>query len=33
MIMGVVIGAALIHEIIGPIISKISLKKAGELQL
>lgn len=33
MIMGVVIGAALIHEIIGPIISKLSLKKAGELQL
>jgi Kef-type K+ transport system membrane component KefB len=33
LIMGVVIGAALIHEIIGPIISKLSLKKAGELQL
>lgn len=30
-IMGVVIGAALIHEIIGPIISRFSLKKAGEL--
>jgi Kef-type K+ transport system membrane component KefB len=31
MIMGVVIGAALIHEIIGPIFSRYSLKKAGEL--
>lgn len=31
MIMGVVIGAALIHEIIGPIFSRFSLKKAGEL--
>lgn len=31
MIMGVVIGAALIHEIIGPLISRISLKKAGEI--
>ncbi len=31
MIMGVVIGAALIHEIIGPIFSILSLKKAGEL--
>ena len=32
MIMGVVIGAALIHEIIGPISSRISLKKAGEVE-
>ncbi len=32
MIMGVVIGAALIHEIIGPISSRLSLKKAGELK-
>ncbi|MEE4176289.1 MAG: cation:proton antiporter [Bacteroides sp.] len=31
MIMGVVIGAALIHEIIGPISSRFFLKKAGEL--
>jgi len=31
LIMGVVIGAALIHEIIGPIFSRFSLKKAGEL--
>lgn len=30
-IMGVVIGAALIHEIIGPVSSRLSLKKAGEL--
>ena len=30
-IMGVVIGAALIHEIIGPISSRLSLKKAGEI--
>ena len=31
-IIGVVIGAALIHEIIGPLISRISLKKAGEIK-
>jgi len=31
MIVGIVIGAALIHEIIGPIASHLSLKKAGEL--
>ncbi len=31
MIIGIVIGAVLIHEIIGPIFSKLSLKKAGEL--
>lgn len=31
MIMGIVIGAALIHEIIGPVFSRLSLKKAGEL--
>jgi hypothetical protein len=30
-IVGVVIGAALIHEIIGPISSRFSLSKAGEL--
>lgn len=30
-IMSIVIGAALIHEIIGPITSRISLKNAGEL--
>ncbi|WP_167611766.1 cation:proton antiporter [Maribellus sediminis] len=32
MIMGIVIGAALIHEIIGPIASRFSLKKAGEIE-
>lgn len=32
MIMGVVIGAALIHEIIGPILSRLSLKKAKEIK-
>jgi len=31
MIMGIVIGAVLIHEIIGPISSRLSLKKAGEI--
>lgn len=31
MIMGIVIGAALIHEIIGPVFSRLSLKKAGEI--
>lgn len=31
MIIGIVIGAALIHELIGPIISRISLKRAGEV--
>ena len=31
MIMGIVIGAALIHEIIGPISSRFFLKKAGEI--
>uniref|UniRef100_UPI00321645CC cation:proton antiporter n=1 Tax=uncultured Draconibacterium sp. TaxID=1573823 RepID=UPI00321645CC len=32
MIIGVVIGAALIHEIVGPVISKLALKKAGEIK-
>lgn len=32
MIMGIVIGAALIHEIIGPVASRFSLKKAGEIE-
>lgn len=32
MIVGIVIGAALIHEISGPIISRLSLKKAGEIE-
>lgn len=32
MIMGVVIGAALIHEIIGPVSSRLSLKKANEIK-
>lgn len=31
MIMGIVIGAALIHELVGPIISRFTLKKAGEI--
>jgi len=31
MIIGIVIGAALIHEIAGPIASRFSLKKAGEI--
>ncbi|WP_163715725.1 cation:proton antiporter [Mangrovibacterium lignilyticum] len=31
LIIGVVIGAALIHEIIGPVMSRLSLKKAGEI--
>lgn len=30
-IMGIVIGAALLHEIIGPLASRFSLKKAGEI--
>ena len=30
-IIGIVIGAALIHEIAGPIVSRYSLKKAGEI--
>jgi Kef-type K+ transport system membrane component KefB len=32
MIIGLVIGAALIHEIIGPVISRYALKKAGEIK-
>jgi len=32
LMVGVVIGAALIHEIIGPILSRFSLKKAGEIK-
>lgn len=31
-IIGIVIGAALIHEIFGPIISRYSLKRAGEIK-
>ncbi len=31
LVIGIVIGATLIHEIIGPILSHMSLKKAGEL--
>jgi hypothetical protein len=30
-IIGIVIGAALIHEIIGPVMSRYALKKAGEI--
>ena len=32
MIMGIVIGAVLIYKIIGPLFSRLSLKKAGELE-
>lgn len=32
-ILNVIIGATIIHEIIGPVISKFSLKKAGEINL
>lgn len=32
MIVGIVIGAALIHEIIGPILSRMALKRAGEIK-
>ena len=32
LIMGIVIGATLFHEIPGPVISKVSLKKAGEIK-
>ena len=32
-ILNVIIGATIIHEVIGPIISKFSLKKAGEITL
>ncbi|MFC2087846.1 hypothetical protein ACFLSA_06785 [Bacteroidota bacterium] len=31
-IIGIVIGAALIHEIFDPVLSKLSLKKAGEVK-
>lgn len=31
-IISVIIGATIIHELIGPVISKISLKKAGEIK-
>ena len=31
-ILNVIIGATIVHEIIGPVISKYSLKKAGEIQ-
>ncbi len=31
-IIGIVIGAALIHEILGPLVSKISLKKSGDIK-
>lgn len=32
LVMGVVLGAAIIHELIGPVVSKYSLKKAGEIE-
>ncbi|WP_462319002.1 cation:proton antiporter [Marinilabilia sp.] len=32
LIMTVVIGTAIIHELLGPVISKLSLKKAGEIK-
>ena len=31
LVIGIVIGATLIHEITGPIFSRMSLKKAGEI--
>lgn len=31
-IIGIVIGAALIHEILGPVVSKIALKKSGDIK-
>jgi hypothetical protein len=31
-IIGIVIGAALIHEILGPVVSKIALKKSGDIR-
>jgi len=30
-IMNVIIGATIVHEVVGPIISKFSLTKAGEI--
>ena len=30
-IISVIVGATIIHEIIGPVLSKIMLKKAGEI--
>jgi hypothetical protein len=30
--MTVVIGTAIIHELLGPVISKYSLKRAGEIE-
>ena len=32
-ILNVIIGATIIHELIGPIISKYSIKKSGEIPL
>jgi hypothetical protein len=32
-ILNVIIGATIIHEIIGPVISKYALEKAGEITL
>jgi Kef-type K+ transport system membrane component KefB len=32
-IIGIVIGAALIHEILGPLVSKIALKKSGDIKM
>jgi len=31
-IISVILGATIIHEIIGPILAKIALKKAGEIK-
>jgi len=30
-ILNVIIGATIVHEIIGPVVSKFALKKAGEI--
>jgi len=31
-VIGIVIGAALVYEILGPVFSKIALKKAGDIK-
>jgi hypothetical protein len=31
-LIGIIIGATIIHEIIGPMLSKIALRKAGEIK-
>ncbi|MBN2686947.1 MAG: hypothetical protein JXR85_02110 [Deltaproteobacteria bacterium] len=31
-LIGIIIGATIIHEIVGPLASKIALRKAGEIK-